>query len=141
MTPRIELFRSKSIIMNKHITFILIFLLFGQFVNAGKIEKKISIGRKSDCKGLAFNCSYPGASSVEMEIQYQESSRTSFAIQINLQVYKQWIGDTSIFLLEEDWQLSSDIIQALKLPSNFKILKGTYHVKRNSNVALITLID
>lgn len=127
--------------MNKHITFILIFLLFGQFVNAGKIEKKISIGRKSDCKGLAFNCSYPGASSVEVEIQYQESSRTSFAIQINLQVYKQWIGDTSIFLLEEDWQLSSDIIQVLKLPSNFKIPKGRYPVKRNSNVALITLID
>lgn len=127
--------------MNKQITLILIFLLFGQFVNAGKIEKKISIGRKSDCKGLAFNCSYPGATSVELEILYQESSRTSFSIQLNTEVYKKWIGENKLFVLEEDWQLSSDIIQTLKLPANFKILKGTYSVKRNSNVALITFID
>lgn len=127
--------------MNKQITLILIFLLFGQFVNAGKIEKKISIGRKSDCKGLAFNCSYPGATSVELEILYQESSRTSFSIQLNTEVYKKWIGENKLFVLEEDWLLSSDIIQALKLPANFKILKGTYSVKRNSNVALITFID
>ena len=127
--------------MNKQITLILIFLLFRQFVNAGKIEKKISIGRKSDCKGLAFNCSYPGATSVELEILYQESSRTSFSIQLNTEVYKKWIGENKLFVLEEDWLLSSDIIQALKMPANFKILKGTYSVKRNSNVALITFID
>jgi len=108
---------------------------------AGKIEKKISIGRKSDCKGLAFNCSYPGAISVEMEILYQESSRTSFSIQLNTEVYKQWLGENRLFVLEEDWQLSSDIIQALKLPTTFKIPKGSYKVKMNSNFTLIMFIE
>ena len=103
---------------------------------AGKIEKKVTIGRKADCKGLAFNCSPEKLGVIEISIQYQATSNSSLTLSIRTeivqsnQILKTSILNNTTCFIEEDWELSNEILQAIQAPKGTIIPKGRYRIEK-----------
>lgn len=122
--------------MKKVISVSLLLALSCLSLFAGKIEKKVTIGRKADCKGLAFNCSPEKLGAIEISIQYQASSSRSLTLSFRAEVVqsneilKSSILNNTTCFIEEDWELSNEILQAIQAPKGIIILKGRYKIEK-----------
>ena len=107
---------------------------------AGKIEKKVTIGRKADCKGLAFNCSPEKLGAVDISIHYQATSSHSLTISLKMEtvlsndILRTTIMNNTTCFIEEDWELSNDMLLAMKAPKGTYIPKGRYRVIKKGDV-------
>jgi len=120
-----------------------LFFLCCPFTYAGKIEKKVTIGRAADCKGIAFNCTSTTSRTITAVYMFNENSFKGIALQISQQEVSECpdlviaFNNRKEIQIEEDMVLEPDIATALGIAIGYRILKGTYQIVHRSGVYTI----
>jgi hypothetical protein len=101
-------------------------------ITSGKIEKNVTIGRASDCKGLAFNCPAKVANTIKATYVFAEPNAQSFSMEFKQEdidlngIFAGLLSNKTEFPLEEDFSIPDDVAMALQMPKDYKIKKGIY---------------
>ena len=129
--------------MKKFLSITLLSVFISQCMMAGKIEKKVTVGRATDCKGIAFNCTASNSTSITVQYAFNEDGMKGLAMQI-LEADAMQLPDLIAALknmtqirIEEDIVLPSDISYSLGIPFTRTISKGLYQVVCRNGVYMI----